>query len=155
MKIEFSPIAYVHNSRKEVSDDFWGDITSEIKLEDGYDEDSFKGIEDFSHLEIVFYLNEAKSENIRAGARHPRENPEWPETGIFAQRGKNRPNRIGLTIVKLLKHEGKLLFVSGLDAIDGTPVLDIKPVLREYLPEGEIRQPKWTSELMKNYWKKK
>jgi tRNA-Thr(GGU) m(6)t(6)A37 methyltransferase TsaA len=154
MKIEFSPIGYVHNSRKEITDDFWGGVFSEIALDEKFTEDALKGIEDFSHLEIIFYFNKVNEENIKTTAGHPRGNPLWPETGIFAQRGKNRPNRIGLTIVKLIRREGRTLFVTGLDAIDGTPVLDIKPIIMEFLPDGEIKQPKWAGELMQNYWKK-
>jgi tRNA (adenine37-N6)-methyltransferase len=87
------------------------------------------------------------------GVRHPRNNPAWPRVGIFAQRGKNRPNRLGLATVRILKREGRTLFVTGLDAIDGTPVLDIKPVLREFLPKEPVLQPEWATELMQNYWK--
>jgi len=59
---------------------------------------------------------------------------------------------LGATIVKIIKREGSQLFVQGLDAIDGTPVLDIKPVMKEFLPREEVRQPEWATELMKNYW---
>jgi tRNA (Thr-GGU) A37 N-methylase len=72
--------------------------------------------------------------------------------GIFAQRGKNRPNRIGVTVCRIVSVSGRRIEVEGLDAIDGTPVLDIKPVMAEFLPRGEIRQPDWSSELMKDYW---
>ena len=72
--------------------------------------------------------------------------------GIFAQRGKDRPNRIGVTVCSLLGVDGLTLRVRGLDAIDGTPVLDIKPVMRGFLPRGEVREPEWAGELMKGYW---
>jgi tRNA (Thr-GGU) A37 N-methylase len=72
--------------------------------------------------------------------------------GIFAQRGKFRPNRLGLTIAKVVKHEGHSLWVENLDAIDGTPVLDIKPVMREFLPDTPVRQPEWAGEIMSLYW---
>jgi tRNA (Thr-GGU) A37 N-methylase len=72
--------------------------------------------------------------------------------GIFAQRGRLRPNRLGLTVVRLLRREGGRLFVEGLDAVDGTPVLDIKPLMQEFLPRGPLRQPDWSRELMKDYW---
>ena len=75
--------------------------------------------------------------------------------GILAQRGKNRPNRLGLGTVSVLRREGSVLFVQGLDAVDGPPVLDIKPVMQEFLPRGEIRQPEWVAELMKEYWNDK
>jgi tRNA (Thr-GGU) A37 N-methylase len=86
------------------------------------------------------------------GARHPRGNLTWPFTGIFAQRGKNRPNRLGTTICQLVRVEGIVLHVSGLDAVDGTPVLDIKPFMQEFLPRSLVRQPEWSRELMKDYW---
>ena len=72
--------------------------------------------------------------------------------GIFAQRGKARPNRIGITIVRIVAREGRVLRVAELDAVDGTPVLDIKPVMREFLPREEVRQPRWARELMQRYW---
>jgi tRNA (Thr-GGU) A37 N-methylase len=75
--------------------------------------------------------------------------------GIFAQRGKNRTNRLGATVVKVLRRDGRQLHVQGRDAIDGTPVLDIKPVMREFLLREEVIQPDWVTELMKNYWKLK
>jgi len=149
------PIAFVKNSRKEISDDYWGGIISEITLTDEFDESALKGIEEFSHLEIIFYLDKVESDKIKTGAHHPRNNPNWPEVGIFAQRGKNRPNKLGLSLVRLIELKGKTLFVKWLDAIDGTPVLDIKPVIREFQlePGEEIMQPKWANELMADYWK--
>ena len=72
--------------------------------------------------------------------------------GIFAQRGKNRPNRIGSTICRIVRVQGTKLFVAELDAINGTPVLDIKPVMAEFLPRQTVRQPAWSHELMREYW---
>jgi tRNA (adenine37-N6)-methyltransferase len=74
--------------------------------------------------------------------------------GIFAQRAKDRPNRLGVTIVASASREGRILHVTGLDAVDGTPVLDIKPVMAEFLPRGEVRQPAWSHELMAEYWRR-
>jgi tRNA (Thr-GGU) A37 N-methylase len=73
--------------------------------------------------------------------------------GIFAQRKKDPPNFIGLTIVELLEKKNNILLVKNLDAIDGTPILDIKPVMKEFLPQGKIKQPAWSKELMQQYWK--
>ena len=86
------------------------------------------------------------------GARHPRGNAAWPRVGIFAQRAKDRPNRIGTTVVAIAGRRGRVLEVVGLDAVDGTPVLDIKPVMREFLPRTEVRQPEWAAEVMREYW---
>ena len=152
MMINLSPIAFVKNIRAEIEDDHWGDVVSVIELDSAFSEAALFQIESFSHAEIVFYFHLVDENKIETGARHPRNNESWPRVGIFAQRGKNRPNRLGVTTVKILKREGRQLFVQGLDAIDGTPVLDIKPVIKEFLPREEIRQPVWATELMKNYW---
>ncbi len=154
MKIELKPIGYVKNSRKEITDDFWGEVISEIELTDEFTEEAIKGIEGFSHLEIIFYFDKTDN-NINKGSRHPRGNTDLPKIGIFAQRAKDRPNQLGLSLVRLLNCKGMSLFVKWLDAVDGTPVLDIKPVIREFLPEPgeEIKQPVWATELMKDYWK--
>jgi tRNA (Thr-GGU) A37 N-methylase len=101
---------------------------------------------------VVFHFEQVSEDAIIAGARRPRGRADWPLVGIFAQRGKARPNRIGVTVCRLLSVQGIRVKVSGLDAIDGTPVLDIKPVMREFLPRGEIKQPDWAGELMKDYW---
>lgn len=151
--IELSPIAIVRNAHQVIRDDHWGEITSTIELLAPLTAKAFEGIETFSHIEVIFFFNQVDDEKIETGSRHPRNNPDWPIVGILAQRSKNRPNRIGATICRLLKHEGNSITVQGLDAIDGTPVLDIKPVMREFLPSDEIRQPEWVSQLMQNYWK--
>ena len=150
--IEIKPVAFVENLRTFPKDDHWGDVISEIKLAEGIHPDALKGIEEFSHLDIIFYFHQVKEEHIQYKARRPRNNKNYPETGIFAQRGKNRPNRLGATVVTLLQKSGSKLVVKGLDAIDGTPVIDIKPVMKEFLPKGQIIQPKWSEDLMKVYW---
>lgn len=149
------PIAFVKNKRKGTDDDFWGEVISEILISEKISGKSIIGINEFSHLEIIFYFHLADPSSISISSSHPRGNKSFPESGIFSQRKKERPNLIGTSIVKLLKTEKNILTVEGLDAIDGTPVIDIKPVFREFLPSEEITQPEWTSELMKNYWKKK
>lgn len=150
-EIVLTPIGIVKNSRADKTDANWSAIVSEIELADYMPVEAFDSIESFSHLEIIYYLDRADKTIL--GSEHPRENPEWPKVGILAQRKKDRPNHLGLTIVNLLQKKGRRLFVSNLDAIDGTPVLDIKPVYQEYLPKGKIRQPDWTRALMKNYWR--
>ena len=135
-----------------MADDDWGRVESEIVLDEALPEDALAGLEDFSHLEIVYLFHRVAADQLVTGAEHPRENPAWPKVGIFAQRKKNRPNRLGLTTVELLGREGRSLRVRGLDAIDGSPVLDIKPVLAEFLPRSPVRQPDWSHELMAGYW---
>lgn len=147
-----TPIAWVKNNRVEVEDDHWGTVISAIELDQALPEEALNGIESFSHVEIIYYFHLMPDSKIETGARHPRNNTDLPKVGIFSQRGKNRPNRLGATIVKFLKRHGRQIQVQGLDAVDGTPILDIKPVLREFLPREEIRQPVWASELMAEYW---
>src|SRR5579871_2867597 len=149
---EMTPVGYVESSRTAPEDDFWGGLESRIVLADTVGADALDGIEDFSHAEIIFVFHQVAPEKIVCGARHPRNNPAWPKVGIFAQRGKNRPNRIGTTICRIERVEGLRLHVSGLDAIDGTPVLDVKPWVREFGPRGDVRQPAWMGELMAGYW---
>jgi len=150
--ITLSPIATVKNTRPIIEDDHWGGVISVIELDSLFAEESLFQIEEFSHAEIIYYFHLVEEYKIETSARHPRNNKAWPKVGIFSQRGKNRPNRLGATIVKIIKREGTRLFVQGLDAIDGTLVLDIKPVMKEFLPHGEIHQPEWSTELMRNYW---
>jgi tRNA-Thr(GGU) m(6)t(6)A37 methyltransferase TsaA len=152
MTIQLTPIAAVRNSRPAPGDDFWGGTISEIELAPEMPEEALDGIELFSHLEIIYYFNQAGDGKI-VHARRPRGNPDFPLMGIFAQRNKDRPNGIGLTTVELIGHAGRVIKVRYLDAIDGTPVLDIKPVFREFMPKGEIRQADWVGDLMKDYWK--
>jgi tRNA-Thr(GGU) m(6)t(6)A37 methyltransferase TsaA len=152
MEIKLKPIAFVKNFRTTPTDDFWGEVVSEIELADEIPTEALNGISDFSHLEIVYYFDKVVVDDI-VFTGHPRGNPRYPSVGIFAQRKKDRPNAIGLCTVELIEHAGRIIIVRNLDAIDGTPVLDIKPVFREFQPKGEIMQPVWVSDLMKNYWK--
>jgi tRNA (adenine37-N6)-methyltransferase len=151
MKIELIPIATVKNSRTTPTDDNWENIISEIVLADNIPTEVFNSISDFSHLEIIYYFDKVENRNIIFSG-HPRENLKYPSVGIFGQRKKDRPNRIGICTVQLLEHNGRTIKVKYLDAIDGTPILDIKPVFKEYQLKGEIKQPNWATDLMKNYW---
>ena len=153
MKFEIRSIATVYNTRLDIIDDFWGDIISEIKLDDDIPEDALEGIDTFSHAEVIFIFDKALSAKPVLGSEHPRENKAWPKVGIFAQRKKNRPNFAGTTICEIIRRDGRSLYVKKLDAIDGTPVVDIKPVMKEFLPQSNIEQPSWSNELMKDYWK--
>ena len=152
MKIELKPIAFVKNDRVNIEDDNWSNYISEIELEDSIITEAFEGIDDFSHLEIIFYMNQVDDEKAKAKHRHPRNNEALPKLGTYAQRNKNRPNKIGLTTVELIERDGRILKVKYLDAINGTPILDIKPVIKAFGAKSEIKQPAWVNEIMKNYW---
>ncbi|MBG9587697.1 SAM-dependent methyltransferase [Cytobacillus firmus] len=146
------PIGIVHNNRKNVEDDYWSRVISVIELDGELENSCLEGLDTFSHIEVMYVFHLVPDNKIQYGSRHPRNNQSWPKVGIFAQRGKNRPNRIGSTIVKILKLQNTKIYVTGLDAIDKTPVIDIKPVMKEFLPKEEVKQPDWSSELMENYW---
>jgi len=150
--VEIVPIARVANARTALTDDGWGPVTSTIRLADGMPDEALDGIETFSHAEVLFVFDRVREADVVRGARHPRGNQAWPRVGILAQRGKDRPNRLGSTMVEIVRREGRDLVVRGLDAVDGTPVVDIKPVMREFLPRTPVRQPGWASEVMKEYW---
>jgi len=117
-----------------------------------FDTSAVRGLEAFSHVEVVFQLHRITPRAIQRGARHPRNNPVWPAVGILAQRAAARPNRLGVTRCRLLKVEGLRLTVDRLDAVDGTPVLDVKPYMEEFGPRGPVRQPRWSREVMRDYF---
>jgi len=143
----------VSKSVADVRDDLWDGVVARIELDPArFSPDCLAGLETFSHVEILFLLHRVGSGEIVFGSRHPRERENWPKVGIFAQRAKARPNRIGATVCRLVGVDGLALMVEGLDAVDGTPVLDIKPYMREFGPRGIVRQPDWASELMLGYW---
>ncbi|MBC7747855.1 MAG: SAM-dependent methyltransferase [Methylotenera sp.] len=151
MDITLNPIATVKNLRTSPIDDHWTEIISTIELADHMPTEVFNNIIDFSHLEIIYYFDKVENNSIAFSGR-PRGNPNYPMVGILGQRKKDRPNKIGLCTVELLEHNGRTITVKNLDAIDGTPILDIKPVFKEFQPTGQIRQPEWVADLMKNYW---
>lgn len=152
MDIVLHPVAIVKNKRTEPTDDFWGDVISEITLLPHVPDEAFDFIENFSHLEIIYYFDQVEKEKIVFSSR-PRGILTYPKMGIFGQRKKDRPNRLGLCTVELLEHNGRTIKVRMLDAINGTPVLDIKPVIREFGIKGDIKQPGWVGDLMRDYWK--
>jgi len=151
--ISMTPIGFVKSTRQKVEDDNWDAEQVHIELDaNQFSGEALAGLTDFSHVEIIFFMNQVDPSKVEKTARHPRNNTDWPKVGIFSQRGKNRPNQIGLTICKIIKVSDRKLYVEGLDAIDETPVLDIKPWVKEFAPRGEINQPSWITELMKGYW---
>jgi tRNA-Thr(GGU) m(6)t(6)A37 methyltransferase TsaA len=150
--IEVVPVAVVRGGRVEAVDDDWGGVEATIVLDDRFPADALAGLEAFSHLDVIYVFDQVDPDSVNVGARRPRGNPDWPEVGIFAQRAKARPNRIGVTTCDLVAVAGRTITVRGLDAIDGTPVLDLKPYLSGFGPRGEVREPAWSTELMQGYW---
>ncbi|MFB7372469.1 SAM-dependent methyltransferase [Streptomyces sp. NPDC056222] len=147
------PVGRVVGGRGEVYDDAWGEVSAVIRLDgDRFTPDALAGLDAFSHIEVVYHFDRVPPQKIETGARHPRGNTDWPLVGIFAQRGKNRPNRLGVSRCRLVRTDGLDIHVTGLDAVDGTPVLDIKPYMAEFGPIGDVSQPAWTTEIMRRYY---
>jgi tRNA-Thr(GGU) m(6)t(6)A37 methyltransferase TsaA len=110
------------------------------------------GIESFSHLLILYWMHRAaEAEPVRM-RRRPQGRADMPEVGIFAQRARHRPNPIGVTAVELLRRDKNRLVVRGLDAINGTPVVDVKPYVPAYDAVPSPRIPAWINELMERYF---
>lgn len=148
-----TPVATVRTTRTDLSDDYWGAVLSTLQFDpDVVGADALLGLDTFSHVEVLFVFDQVDPDDVTTGARHPRGNTAWPLVGIFGQRGKNRPNRIGLSRCRIERVDGLALTVVGLDAVEGTPVLDVKPWMDEFAPIGATSQPAWSRELMTNYY---
>lgn len=151
--IPMTPIGYVRGGRLEATKDGWGGNRCRLELDSTrFTRESLLGLESQSHIEVLFYFHIDDDEVMVTGTRHPRGRTDWPSVGIFAQRGRMRPNRIGVSVCSVLRVDGLAIEVQGLDAVDGTPLLDIKPVWSGYLPRGPLHEPEWARDLMANYW---
>ena len=153
MQFTMTPVAHVHGGSADPTDDDWGQSRAVITLDPAkFGDTALAGLDAFSHVEVLFVFDKVTDDQIVSGARHPRGRTDWPKIGIFAQRGKNRPNRIGLTTCPIVAVNELAVEVEGLDAIDSTPVLDITPVLSDFLPRGEPGEPAWALETMRDDW---
>ncbi|HUK56291.1 MAG TPA: tRNA (N6-threonylcarbamoyladenosine(37)-N6)-methyltransferase TrmO [Nitrospiria bacterium] len=142
-RIVFHPIGIVRSMTAEPQNRDWDRDVSEIHLDWKWAR-GLKGLEDFSHLIVLFHLSRARGLSLRI---HPKGRMDLPRVGMFSTRTPHRPNPIAMTICRLLKRRGTRLTVKGLDAIDGTPVIDIKP----YIPDNDLvkraRVAKWIYKL--------
>lgn len=146
------PVGWVREGRSDPANtDNWGDVVSTIAIEDRFADGCLSGLEDFTHAEVLFFFHLATERDGYAGTRRPRGRNDLPPVGVFAERGPRRPNRIGVTMCRIVSTSGYLLQVRGLDAVVGTPVIDIKPVMREFLP-AHVDQPAWAGLLMVDYF---
>ncbi len=148
-KISLEPVGHVANSIKEPLDSDWGEVETRIVLREEL-APAPTGLADFSHIVVVFWMHQTKKPD--ALRRRPQGRPDIPELGLFAQRSKHRPNPIGVTVVPLISVEEGVLNVRGLDAVNGTPVLDIKPHFPDYDSPPEARVPEWVGHLIKGYF---
>jgi tRNA-Thr(GGU) m(6)t(6)A37 methyltransferase TsaA len=144
-------IGTVKSQVTETVDENWGNVVSEIHLVDSL-ASGLQGIEQFSHIIVIFFMHQYTFDVATDLVRRPQGRSDMPQVGAFAQRAKHRPNPIGITSVQLIQVEGKVMKVKGLDAIDGTPILDIKPYFPafDYVPNAVI--PEWVERLMKGYF---
>ena len=145
------PIGWVRSAATDAVDLDWGAVEARIVLEPGL-RGGLRGLAEFSHVLVVTYLHGASFDPARHLVRRPRGLATMPELGIFAQRAKDRPNPLGVTVVPLVAVDAEGLTVRGLDAIDGTPVLDLKPHFPAFDAAPGARVPSWVGELMKGYF---
>jgi len=144
--VKLKPIGYVQRASKQedVKD---RSLVSKIVLRKGLTK-ALEGLEDFSHIFVVFYMHEIPRKETKILKVHPRGRMDLPLLGVFATRTAFRPNPIGLTLVELLERKSNVLVVKGLDALDGTPVLDIKPYnSRDMVLDAKV--PEWHKKLQK------
>ncbi|MFD6335293.1 TrmO family methyltransferase [Streptomyces niveus] len=133
-------------------DDFKGGVESVIRLRPEYPLESLQGVDEFSHLQVTWHFSGARPDDVALHARSPRDNPAWPATGTFAHHNHRRPPQLGTSFPRLRRIEGLDLFVTDLDADDGTPIIDLVVVFMEMLPRGLVTQPSWPAEMLKDYW---
>ena len=127
----------------------WESVVSDVVLDPKLEE-ALEGIEDYSHLLVLFWLNRVQKGRRNLKKIHPRSREDLPLVGIFATRTQYRTNPIGLTLVELIWRKKNILRVRGLDAVNGTPVIDIKPIspVQEFLKEPKV--PKWYDQLWRD-----
>ena len=166
MVIELMPIGIIRNQSKDAS---WGETLGKLnwqeraaRMKDQGDSiseitvnpelvDALDGIEDFSHLLILYWPHLLPKERRSVTRVHPIGNKDFPLVGVFATRSPARPNTILATVVRLLERHNNVLTVTGLDALDGSPVLDIKPHYPESVDAGQVRVPEWMSRVNRRF----
>lgn len=145
LSLKLRVVGVVKSPLQERRQDGWEEIVSEIIMDPDWNE-GLEDLENFSHIIVLFWLNRITSQERRIIQVHPRGRLDLPLVGVFASRSPMRPNPIGMTVVQLLERRGNVLQVKGLDALDGTPVLDIKPYLPwDCVPEATF--PSWVRQL--------
>lgn len=150
--INLAPIGKVHCPVTQMSQGNWAKVVSEIQLDPSL-QGGLQGLEGFSHVLVVFWLDQINAfDPAKQLLRKPRGMEDMHELGVFAQRTKYRPNPIGVTAVELVGIKDNVLSVRGLDALEGTPVLDIKPYIPEFDRVNDARTPAWVAQVMEGYF---
>jgi len=143
-EIRLKPIGYVRRASKQENVRNRS-LVSEIVMRKGLTK-ALEGIENFSHIFVLFYMHQVSAKETKALKVHPRGRMDLPLVGTFATRTAFRPNPVGLAVVDLLKRKENVLVVKGLDAFDGTPILDLKPY-DNWDAVVNIRVPEWRKKL--------
>ncbi|MBI4330531.1 MAG: tRNA (N6-threonylcarbamoyladenosine(37)-N6)-methyltransferase TrmO [Chloroflexi bacterium] len=146
-EIEIGPIGFVRNKVKDKEYHGWRDVVSDILVKEEY-VPGLEGLADFSHVIVLFWLHRVTPEERATQKARPLRKAEIPELGVFAWHSSRRPNPIGMSTVKLLGVENGRVRVQGLDAIDGTPVLDLRPYVAEYYRVDRPAEPAWVAQAM-------
>jgi tRNA-Thr(GGU) m(6)t(6)A37 methyltransferase TsaA len=150
---EITSIGTVRNERTDIQHtDNWGAVRSTITIDERFGEASLQGLEGFSHVEVLFVFDQFPDQGDYREPRPYRGRADLPPVGVFAGRGPRRPNRIGVTCCAIESVHGRQLTVLGLDAVSGTPIIDLKPVIVEFIPV-DAAQPRWVSDMMAEYFK--
>lgn len=153
VRFEITSIGTVRNDRTDVQHtDNWGAVRSTIVVDERFGEACLQGLEGYSHVDVLFVFDRFADDGDHREPRPFRGRPDLPPIGIFAGRGPRRPNRIGVTSCAVESVRGRELTVTGLDAVSGTPVIDLKPTMVEFLPAG-VTQPDWVSAAMADYFR--
>jgi tRNA-Thr(GGU) m(6)t(6)A37 methyltransferase TsaA len=142
--VGLKPIGIVRNRVREPRMEGWEDVPSDVIVRKNLT-GALDGIEGYSHVVILFHLHKVSDDERNRTHCHPRGDPRYPLQGVFATRTQHRPNPVGISVVRLVKRRRNVLRVKGLDAINGTPVLDIKPYIPHYDAPSEVRLPEWVT----------
>lgn len=150
-EVRLKVIGEVRNGRTDAADRDWGAVESAIELRPECAAGA-EGLGQFSHAIVVFFMHQDPDREPPTLVRRPRGRADMPLLGVFAQRGRMRPNPIGVTTVEIVRAAAGCVVVRGLDAIEGTPVLDIKPYVPAFDRVEQPRVPAWMDELMRGYF---
>jgi tRNA-Thr(GGU) m(6)t(6)A37 methyltransferase TsaA len=151
-EMALEPIGVVRSPRTDVGySDGWGGVVARVELRPELGTESLTGLADFSHVDVVYWFDQVRRRPSYAGLSHPRGRADLPMIGVFAARGPNRPNPIGVSACAIVAVGDTWVEVRGLDAVDNTPVLDLKPLMPRLLPT-RVTEPAWSAELMARYY---
>ncbi len=142
--IKIKPLGKAKNSVVKPMLPGWKNVVSEIVIDKKYAK-GLDGTEDYSHIMVVYWMDKEKECHLK---HHPQARSDVPYVGIFACRCPQRPNRIAISTVELVGRKDNVLKVKGLDIVNGTPILDIKPYTPAYDRVVKAKVPNWVNRLV-------